>query len=306
MPAINETIDYNGYKIKRVIVDTTIVTDENTENNFPFFQWSPNNLPFTYFPQSVVRLIANDAEYVADSVGTEDVYDISLTFLNQHRSDGRSFEALVYYKEHNAKKTEIISMYGIKHGTAHQARLDGKIEELENPPQWLYADSINELHLFSTPGSAIIAGQFIPLQAPTNHDGWNDVTEMLESQTETQAMVAVLQKIDSGGVPKFPPGNVSSEIHAYMAQEEGGPQKFGTDFPGSLVFFEADLFPTAIVPWPVGYNPLDYYIPDEPMAGTYLGSAQATVDFVQNMGELTAPQPSLDDDDEYNMGYGVL
>ena len=34
IPAVNETIDYNGYKIRRVIVDTSVVTDEQTEGYY--------------------------------------------------------------------------------------------------------------------------------------------------------------------------------------------------------------------------------------------------------------------------------
>ena len=308
MPAINETIDYNGYKIKRVIVDTSITSNEISDGRFPgYTSWGPNNLELSYFPTNIVQKVATQSEYVASSIGPEDVYDIYLTMMEQHRSDGQSFEALVYYKEHTDATTEIISMYGIKHGTYHQKRLDDKIDEMTELgyesmiPSWIYTSSIDELHLFSTPSSAIIAGQFVPLKAPDHHNGWRDIEEMLEAQTEIEAMREVLRWIDTGGNPKFPPGDTSSEIHAYMANEEGGPRKYGDDFPGSLVFFQADLFPTAMVPFPPGMG-----LVASDMAGAYLGAAQASVDFIQNMGSLTAPQPSLDDNDDYNMGYGLL
>ena len=308
IPVVNETVDYNGYKIRRVIVDTAFITDEQTENLYPGMEWTPTNLPLTFFPTNTWLPSSSNGEYVEDSPGTEVVYNINLPLLSQHRSDGKSFEALVYYKEHNAENTNIISLYGVKHGTGLQDRVDGHI--LERPIVGQTFGILNETHFWSTPSSAIVAGQFIPLQAPTNHNGWNDVNQLLSNQTETQAMFAALRAIDTGGNPKFAPGDNSSEIHAYMAQEEGGPQRFGRDYPGSLVFFEADIFPSMLAPFPLGFDFMASVQQAEqaPMAGAtvYSPNAQANIEFLQDIAPNTAPQPNFGEEDEYNMGFGVL
>jgi hypothetical protein len=117
-------------------------------------------------------------------------------------------------------------------------------------------------------------------------------------------MFAALRAIDTGGNPKFPPGDNSSEIHAYMAQEEGGPQRFGQDYPGSLVFFEADIFPTMLAPFPLGF---DFSAAFGSTGQTvYSPNAQANIEFLQDIAPNTAPQPNFGEDDEYNMGFGVL
>lgn len=302
IPVVNETVDYNGYKIRRVIVDTAFITDEQTENLYPGMDWTPTNLPLNLFPTNTWLPSRTNGEYVEDSPGTEEVYNINLPLLSQHRSDGKSFEALVYYKEHNAENTNVISLYGVKHGTGLQDRVDGHI--LERPIVGQTFGILNEAHFWSTPSSAIVAGQFIPLQAPTNHRGWSDVNELLSNQTETQAMFAALRAIDTGGNPKFPPGDNSSEIHAYMAQEEGGPQRFGQDYPGSLVFFEADIFPTMLAPFPLDF---DFSAAFGSTGQTvYSPNAQANIEFLQDIAPNTAPQPNFGEEDEYNMGFGVL
>ena len=308
IPVVNETVDYNGYKIRRVIVDNAFITDEQTEGLYPGMEWTSTNQPLTFFPTTTWLPSSSDGEYVEDSPGTETVYNIRLPLLSQHRSDGKSFEALVYYKEHNAENTNIISLYGVKHGTGLQNRVDGQM--IERPIVGQTFSILSEAHFWSTPSSAIVAGQFIPLQAPTNHRGWADVNELLSNQAETQAMFAALRAIDTGGNPKFPPGDNSSEIHAYMAQEEGGPQQFGRDYPGSLVFFEADIFPTMLAPLPLDFDLMASVQQggQAPMgsATVYSPNAQANIEFLQDIAPNTAPQPNFGEEDDYNMGFGVL
>ena len=132
------------------------------------------------------------------------------------------------------------------------------------------------------------------------------MNELLSNQTETQAMFAALRAIDTGGKPKFPPGDDSSEIHAYMGGEEGGPNTFmtGADYPGSLVFFEADIFPTMLAPFPLDF---DFSATFGSTGQTvYSPNAQANIEFLQDIAPNTAPQPNFGEEDEYNMGFGVL
>ena len=312
IPSVNETIDYNGYKIRRVIVDTSFVTDELKSGIFsPSMdgKWGVGadfNV-CTYFPPSVAQL-AGKGEYVQDSPGEEEVYNINLPLLSQHRSDGNSFEALVYYLEHQPTSPQFISLYGIKHGTRFQDRVDelAKIYPIVQERVGV----LNEVHMYSTPSSAIVAGQFILLQPPKNHRGWNDIHEMLENQTEAQAMFEAVRAIDTGGKPKFPPGETNTEVHAYFAQEEGGPRLFGTDYPGSMVFFESDIFPGTfhLPPVPKDYVPPGQSTEQAPMMGAslYNPNAQANIEFIQDISANVAPQPNYGDEDEYNMGFGVL
>lgn len=336
VPVVNGSVEYNGYVIKRVIIDTSIVTDEESEGHYPTSALTPswegfnpfNNIPFRYIPDHYVNA-GWQGDYVSQSPGEESIIQLNLPMLAQHRSDGKSFEALVYYKLDDAgapaKDSNIISLYGVKNSKAYQDRMEGQIEAAidreGSAPQLLYsaAAGYNELHMRANPSSAILAGQFVLMKAP-NHQGWNDVREeVLDKQTESQALLKAIKQVDLQGQPLLPPGETNTEIHNWMGQdpsELGEFRRFGDSFPGALVMFEADILPRQPVFFPVGYvlPPVQQQgqgspgqkISNEPMAGTYLDNAQANIEFVQEMGTLVAPQPYVDEDDEYNMGFGLL
>ena len=315
VPVVNGTVDYNGYEIKRVIVDATAFTDEETENNFPpnrnWSGFSPQNWPLTYLSDN--RIQSTQGNYVESSPGEDTIYNFSIPFLSQHRSDGRSFEALVYYKPHVRNDFEsIISLYGIKNGSVVQDRVDAQIEERENSggdvPTWWYGlkNGLEAVHMWSTPENAIIAGQFILLQAPTYRNEYAGVEEMvLQGQTEEEAMIKAIRQIDLNGAPYFPAGSTNTEIHQHYYPEQSREFNLSQTFPGSLVMFGADVFPSQLRIFPVGFA-LDFQSSSQGTQGVFLGNAQANVDFVQDMGTLVAPQPYSGEDDEYNMGWGIL
>lgn len=315
VPVVNGTVDYNGYEIKRVIVDATAFTDEETANDYPpnrnWSGFSPQNWPLTYLPDN--RIQSTQGNYVESSPGEDTIYNFSIPFLSQHRSDGRSFEALVYYKSHVRNDFEsIISLYGIKNGSLVQDRIDAKIEERENsgadvPTLWYgLQNGLEAVHMWSTPENAIIAGQFILLQAPTYRNEYAGVEEMvLQGQTEEEAMIKAIRQIDLNGAPYFPAGSANTEIHQHYYPEQSREFKVSQTFPGSLVMFGADVFPTQMRIFPVGFA-LDFQSASQGTQGVFLGNAQADITFVQEMGTLMAPQPNVDEEDEYNMGFGML
>jgi hypothetical protein len=333
MPNVGGTVDYNGYVIKRVIIDAT-TEYENSLGYYPGMEWNASAMPFSKLPESVHSTVSQ-GDYTTDE-GRERVITIRLNNVATHPNHGKSFEALVYYKEHTAEQTEIISLYGIELGKNHKKRLnDAKKIAGENAPITFYQDQIESLHMWSTSDAAIIAGQFIPIQAPTHHTGWQTINSELSKKNDGQFMLEAMRAIDSGGKAKFPAGEAFTDIH----QNFGGPDtplfekaiedskalaldkqtmpelrslienpnksmnwaKQGSHYPGSMVFFESDVFPTALVTFPAGYDMTAMF-----SGSQYFGTAQAHVDFVQDAGYLQAPQPFVDEDDEYNMGFGML
>ena len=74
---MNETIDYNGYKIRRVIVDTSVVTDEQTEGYYPECSGRPTTYLY-FFPETVVKRLGN-YDAVEDNPGRQ-MFDIYLPF----------------------------------------------------------------------------------------------------------------------------------------------------------------------------------------------------------------------------------
>lgn len=336
MPSVGGAVDYNGYKIMRVIVDAT-TENEISSGYYPGMEWSAAAPPLSFLPGSVFS-DASTGDYTTDD-GNERVINMRLPFLNGDKQDGKSFEALVYYKEHTASETNIISLYNVRFGAKHQKRLNDQIAiSGENSAVSFYQDQVAELHMWSNPSAAIIAGQFIPIKAPTHHTGWQQINTDLSKKSEGQIMLEAMRAIDGGGKATFPPGEFYSSIHKSFggpevlipnfeadikdrmsldlkskpginptdlkSMIEGGKNnwpKRGSDYPGSMVFFESDVFPTAMVTFPAGYDMTALF------SGTqFFGNAQANVDFVQDMGTLVAPQPYSGEDDEYNMGWGIL
>lgn len=334
MPNVGGAVEYNGYKIKRVIIDASTIT-ENGIGRYPGMEWSEKAMPFTLLDGSVYSTVSQ-GDYTTDD-GSERVITMRLNNVATHTNHGKCFEALVYFKEHTAEQTEIISLYNIDFGRGHKKRLDDAKEIAgENSPVLFYQDQVAELHMWSTSDAAIIAGQFIPIKAPSHHLGWKPINDKLSAMSEGQIMLEAMRAIDSGGRAKFPAGEAFTDIH----QNFGGPAtplleikkedlgmqletgvrklpdlrkiienpnkqmnwpKQGSDYPGSMVFFESDVFPTALVTFPAGYDYQGH------LNGTqYLGAAQAHIEYVQDTGLLTAPQPFVDEDDEYNMGFGML
>jgi len=335
MPSVGGAVDYNGYKIMRVIVDAT-TENEISSGYYPGMEWSAAAPPFSFLPGSVFS-DASTGDYTTDD-GNERVINMRLPFLNGDKQDGKSFEALVYYKEHTASETNIISLYNVRFGAKHQKRLNDQIAiSGENSAVSFYQDQVAELHMWSNASAAIIAGQFIPIKAPTHHTGWQQINTDLSKKSEGQIMLEAMRAIDGGGKANFPPGEFYSSIHKSFggpdvvwnleadikdrmsldlkskpglnptdlkSMIEGGKNnwpKRGSDYPGSMVFFESDVFPTAMVTFPAGYDMTALF------SGTqFFGNAQAHIDFVQNAGPLQAPQPYSDEEDDYNMGFGIL
>ena len=334
MPGVGGSTEYNGYKIMRVIVDAE-TWNEATRNTYPGMTWSSDVPPLNQFPVSVVAGIAS-GDYTADE-GDESISTIRIPKLSGHKANGKCFEALVYWKNHTSEQTEIISLYGIKHGVEHLKRLNATINTVGSAtvaavPQ-LYADNIPELHMWATVNAAILAGQIILIKAPTHHAGWDAINADLAKKSEGGLMVEAMRAIDGGGLPKFPAGDSTTPIHNQFRGPNPpiplGPEAIGeltlpanrvdfttvdlsikappplprrgAHYPGVLVLFEADVFPTAIVTFPDGYDARGN------LNGTqFFGAAQAHVEFVQEGGPLQAPQPYADEDDEYNMGFGFL
>ena len=330
MPGVGSTTEYNGYKIMRVIVDAS-TKNQATENQPPGMDWTEESQPFFYIDIDTSQI--SRGEYVEEYEGIEVVHNLRLPLLSGHRTDGKSFEALVYYKEHTAENTEIISLRDIEFGYMQKKRMtDNERLVPENSPIHMYGTSIPSLHMWSNVSAAILAGQFIPIKAPTHHAGWTQINEELSAKSEGQNMLEVLRAIDGGGEPKFPPGESYTTIHQKfkgqgpvwnlkapsdltLIDQINNPIDFsqldisegrtwprdGSYYPGSLVFFESDVFPTAMVVFPAGYDVMAN------LSGTrYLGEAQAHVEFLQDIGPIQAPQPFADEDDEYNMGFGIL
>lgn len=337
MPGIGGSTIYNGYEIRRVIIDATTVDEADGFNTGMLnMTWTQEVPPFQLLPPSVLSsyTTGENIPRVGGGVGEGDIYACNLSQQSGHSANGKSFEALVYFKPPTERDSPMISLYNIGFGIEQQKRLTSVIrkigsEQYAQSPD-MYANKLPALHMWSDPSAAIIAGQMILIKAPTNHAGWDSINTELAEKSEGELMVEAMRAIDGGGLPKYPAGDAFTPVHnlfrgpAPTIQPDfdsvGNPisredmvslsqltteqllPRTGEHYPGSLVFFETDLFPTSTT-----YIPDGVVFSDASLKGTkYLGAAQAHVEFVQEGGPLQAPQPHADEEDEYNMGFGFL